>query len=92
MLDGGIKSILDRAESNESRRAGVEGKLNLALDFRGIAGVSGIRVATPGVFSKDLLLTGGYNEISEFALAIPLPGVLSVVGDVMVTFIAGSTT
>ncbi|KAK6086546.1 hypothetical protein SCUP234_01240 [Seiridium cupressi] len=76
-------------DSSESRRAGVEGKLNLAFDFCGIFGMSGILVATPGVTRRDLLLIGAYNDTSELALDMLIVGIFSTVGDLTESFLAG---
>lgn len=83
MLGGGIESMPSAIESNESRRAGVDGKLNLALDFgkNGGASVANL-VATPGVTRRDLLRIGVYNATSEVALGSSgIVGLTSAVGD-----------
>lgn len=91
MLGGGMESMPTPMASIESRRAGVDGRLNLALDFREMVGISGMRVATPGVTSKDLLLIGAYKDISEFARGMPVAA-LSIVGETREFFLAGSAT
>lgn len=87
----GIENI-SPIDSRESRRAGVEGRLNLALAFRETFGGSGLRVASPGVTNSDRRRMGVYIDRSELALAIVPAGGASANASPIESLMANSLT